>query len=84
MNQSAIIGGSLLAGFALFLAARNRLSAYGRVMVGSKPATHEGGEAGADSNAKENSFDILDPLGDWGYSLKDAMGDLDNLLGEVS
>lgn len=44
MNQSAIIGGVLLAGFALFLASRNRLSVYGRIMWGAKPASHSGGE----------------------------------------
>lgn len=34
MNQSAIIAASLLAGFVLFLAARNRLSTYVAVLWG--------------------------------------------------
>lgn len=40
MNQSAIIGGALLAGFALFVTSRNRLSTYGAIMWGAKPAGH--------------------------------------------
>ncbi len=38
MNQSALVGGALLAGFALFLASRDRLSVYGAVLWGAKPA----------------------------------------------
>lgn len=79
MNQSALIGGALLAGFAMFLASRDRLSAYGRVLWGDKPAAHsEGDKPVADDTA---GFDPLDPLGDWGYSLKDAVQDLGGLLG---
>lgn len=37
MNQSAIIVGSLLAGFVLFLAARNRLGTYVGVLWGPTP-----------------------------------------------
>lgn len=40
MNQSALIGGALIAGFVLFLARQNRLSAYAGVFFGDKPATH--------------------------------------------
>lgn len=41
MNQSALIGGALLAGFALFLAARDRLTVYGSVLWGAKPGSGE-------------------------------------------
>lgn len=35
MNQSALTAGALLAGFALFLAARDRLSTYGAILWGA-------------------------------------------------
>lgn len=38
MNQSALVGGALLAGFALFLAARDRLTVYGNVLWGAPSA----------------------------------------------
>jgi hypothetical protein len=38
MNQSTFLGGALLAGFILYLAAKNRLSAYGAVFSGGKTA----------------------------------------------
>lgn len=79
MNQSALIGGALLAGFALFLASQDRLSAYGRVLWGSKPASHQEADKAAPDDA--TGFDILDPLGDWGYSLPEVIGDLEGLLG---
>lgn len=44
MNQSALTAGALLAGFALFLTARDRLSVYGAVLWGAKPT----GTASAD------------------------------------
>ena len=47
MNQSALIGGTLLAGFALFIASRNRLSVYGRILWGDKPAAHSQDESTA-------------------------------------
>lgn len=80
MNQSALIGGALLAGFALFLASQNRLSAYSSVLWGDKPAAHQ--EADKSPSDEAAGFDILDPLGDWGYSLPEIIGDLDGLLGE--
>lgn len=78
MNQSAIIGGSLLAGFVLFLAARNRLSAYAGVLWGGKPATHstpvsKSPTAGVIPGAPD--FDPLDVMGDWGL----GVGDLFNM-----
>lgn len=52
MSQSAVIGGALLAGFVLFLAARNRLTVYERVLWGAKsapaPAAKSGGSGGSD------------------------------------
>lgn len=47
MNQSAILGGALLAGFVLFLAARDRLTVYERVLWGAKPDAHQTGGSGS-------------------------------------
>jgi hypothetical protein len=79
MNQSALIGGALLVGFALFLASRDRLSAYSRVLWGSKPAAHQ--EAAKSPSDEAAGFDIMDPLGDWGYSLPEIVDDLGGLIG---
>lgn len=74
MNQSALIGGALLAGFALFITSRNRLSTYGRILWGAKPSTHsEGGEVSSDVPIAEREktekgltdykwMDILTPI----------------------
>jgi hypothetical protein len=40
MNQSAILAASLLAGFGLFVASRDRLPVYARILWGEKPGTH--------------------------------------------
>lgn len=67
MNQSAIIGGALLGGFALFLAARDRLSVYGRVLWGDKPAAHNSAATSSESATGETPLigpgSILDDFG---------------------
>lgn len=40
MNQSAILTSATVAGFALFLASRDRLSLYARTLWGDKPGSH--------------------------------------------
>lgn len=45
MNQSALIGGALIAGFVLWIARQDRLSSYARVFFGSKPDAHATGPA---------------------------------------
>lgn len=39
MNQSAILAASLLAGFGLFIASRDRLPLYAAILWGEKPGT---------------------------------------------
>ena len=41
MNQSAILAAALLAGFGLFIASRDRLPVYARILWGDKPGTHQ-------------------------------------------
>lgn len=66
MNQSALIGGALLAGFALFIASRNRLSVYGRVLWGAKPDSHN--EAAQEQEAEKALPGPLDMLRNYGHS----------------
>ena len=73
MNQSAIIGGALLAGFAMFLASRDRLSVYSRVLWGDKPAAGTATpEKEADSALGGFGFDIPSP--------GDLLGDLESYI----
>lgn len=78
MNQSAIIGGALLAGFAMFLASQDRLSAYARVLFGDKPGTHgAGGEPKATGDSDETNLFGLPDL-DFGLpTLDDLEGYID-------
>lgn len=80
MNQSALIGGALLAGFGLFLASRNRLPAYGRIMWGAKPASHDTASEEKSPTAGilpgTTEFDPLDILGDYGFGLGDVFRQL--------
>jgi len=84
LNQSAIIGGTLLAGFALFLSARDRLGAYGRILWGAKPAAHneppsKSPTAGAIPGT--GNFDPLDIFGNYGLGVGDLFNmDWDNIL----
>lgn len=87
MNQSALVGGALLAGFVLFIAARDRLTVYGNVLFGA-PAAASGapttantggvtviapGKPGAPSMGK-----LLDPF-DWDLPTVPAIPDLGHL-----
>ena len=81
MNQSAIIGGALLAGFALFIASRDRLSVYGRVLWGAKPEAHATGsnpETPAVGGAIVGPGSILD---DWGPNIDLHLPDLSDMFG---
>lgn len=81
MNQSAIIGGTLIASFVLFLTARDKLSTYGRVLWGAKPDSHVAADADTSPTAGvvpgTGSFDPLDVMGDYGLGLGDALKTLD-------
>lgn len=86
MNQSALIGGALLGAFALFIASRNRLSTYGRVLWGAKPASHDTPASEPKSPTQgaipgTGNFDPLDILGDYGYGLGDVLKQFDNMEG---
>lgn len=59
MNQSAVIGGALLAGFVLFLAARDRLSTYAHIFWASDP---HGAGAPVKPEAKSDSRTLGDML----------------------
>ena len=65
MNQSSYIAAFLLAGFVLFLAANNRLSAYAAVLWGSPaPPTSTGGGTGStqatgSSNSSTPGLDLF-------------------------
>ena len=64
MNQSALIGGALLAGFALFIASRDRLTTYGRILWGAKPASHNTpAETPAESSSIVGPGSLLDDFG---------------------
>lgn len=62
MNQSAILAASLLAGFGLFVASRDRLPVYARILWGEKPGTHS---EGTQSEGEESGVDS-DWFSDWG------------------
>lgn len=82
MNQSAVIGGSLIAGFVLFLMAQDKLPTYARVLWGDKPASHNPADAGTSPTqgiipGTDDDFDPLDVMGDYGVGLGDALKALD-------
>lgn len=77
MNQSALIGGALLAGFVLFLAARDRLTVYGDVLFAGQAAAPQGANVGGatttagnapGSQGSSGSGNYLDDLLKWGTS----------------
>lgn len=66
MNQSAILTGALIGGLVLFLAARDRLPVYARILWGDKPKTHgkaEEGEQSSENNGKLDWGDLVRPFG---------------------
>lgn len=68
MNQSAILSASLLAAFGLFIASRERLPVYARILWGDKPASHseqpqEGGETSGDQSDEFTFGDLFRPFG---------------------
>lgn len=96
MNQSAVLGGALLAGFALFIASRNRLTTYGRVLWGAKPESHAGGETetpapGSTANSVPNTIagatlgqwaqDFGSKMDDFGHSMDNFGKQFDDLFG---
>ncbi len=74
MNQSAILTGALIGGFVLFLAARDRLPVYARILWGDKPGTHS--EASEGEKPKEDGFTFGDAFKPFGYL--DALPDIPN------
>lgn len=82
MNQSGFIFGALLAGFVLFIAARERLPLYASVVWGPAPAQPSAGGAGGSAGSSGGSIGgavghvILDFLG------LGSLGDLAGSIGE--
>ena len=74
MSQSALIGGALLAGFALFVTARNRLPVYGAILWGT-PTGHapEPVSPTAGVIPGTGGFDPMDILGDYGIGVGDLL-----------
>jgi len=62
VNQSAFMTASLLAGFVLFLAARNRLGAYTAVLWGPTSAPASGG--GSEPSTSDKVKDAAETAGD--------------------
>ena len=73
MSQSGVIGAALLAGFVLFLAARDRLKVYTGVLWGDTSAPLPSAQTQA--AAKDSGGDgILPDLGGFGDIAKGAAG----------
>lgn len=60
MNQSTLIGGALLAAFALFITSRSRLSSYGRILWGEKPDAHSTTTSTNESGGSQSISDALE------------------------
>lgn len=67
MNQSALVTGALLAGFVLFLAARDRLTVYGDVLFGSAAAAPGGANVGGATTTAGNAPGSAGAAGSSGY-----------------
>lgn len=65
MNQSAFIGGALLAGFVLYLAANNRLQTYAAVLWGATNSALPTEAAGATgvSGSTHGGGSVTDVIG---------------------
>lgn len=74
MNQSALIGGALLAGFALFIASRDRLTTYGRILWGAKPDSHSSTDESSSGSVANNIAGNV--FGDWAKDLGESMDEL--------
>lgn len=72
MNQSATLAAALLAAFGLFIASRERLPVYARVLWGNKPASHS--ETPQAEGDQSDSFEFGDLFRPFGYL--DALPDL--------
>ena len=80
MNQSAILAASLLAGFGLFIASRDRLPLYTAILWGEKPGAVEADEP---SMIEETlGFELPDLDGLNSDELGKALNDLYGLFDE--
>lgn len=78
MSQSSLILGALLAGFVLFIAARNRLPLYAAVLWGPAPSAGAGASASASSGSG-----ILDQIPSFPFPGAPSIGDLGDILGDI-
>lgn len=86
MNQSATLAAFILAGFGLFIASRDRLSVYARILWGDKPGTHTAAKQVTQDDADGGTFpnwtlpgtieDMTDS--DFGKVLSDIYGGWDD------
>lgn len=78
MNQSALIGGALIAGFVLWVARQDRLSSYARVFFGAKPEAHSSDAKGSSSGSSSNGYVVPDNIFDVVSDTKKMVEDFKN------
>lgn len=79
MNQSAILAAAIIAGFGLFIASRNRLPVYARILWSDKPGAHQEPE----ESKSEDTLGFGDAFKDFDLpSLPDFIPDFNWGLGE--
>lgn len=62
MNQSAIIAAAIFAGFGLFVASRDRLPLYARILWGEKPGSYASVPGGSEEE-DDHFFGEFTPFG---------------------